>query len=153
MAERETTQEFGDKLAAIKTKTALQESQHKKMAGENEDLIGRVATAEAFIEEKDEEIGVLTKKKMEYRMMIEKLKNKTQDLEGMLDKSESNKQDEVKQMEARVDSRVAKIILQKEQMMKQEKAMILEKYKQFEKKILDQRKQLKEAHQLIQKLQ
>lgn len=37
--------------------------------------------------------------------------------------------------------------------MKQEKAMILEKYQQYNKKIHDQRKQLKEASDLISKLQ
>jgi hypothetical protein len=37
--------------------------------------------------------------------------------------------------------------------MKQEKALILAKYQQYEKKIKDQRKQLTDAHSLIQKLQ
>jgi len=58
-------------------------------------------------------------------------------MEEVLDKSEQTKQDEVKQMESRIESRVSKIILQKEQMMKQEKSMILEKYKQYDKKIKD----------------
>ena len=37
--------------------------------------------------------------------------------------------------------------------MKQEKAILLEKYNQYQKKISDQRKQLKEAGDLISKLQ
>ena len=35
--------------------------------------------------------------------------------------------------------------------MKQEKKLILQKYSQYEKKIKDQRQQLKEAHDIIQK--
>ena len=35
--------------------------------------------------------------------------------------------------------------------MKQEEKLILQKYSQYEKKIKDQRQQLKEAHDIIQK--
>ena len=69
--------------------------------------------------------------------MIEQLKDKTRSMEEVLEKSEQSKVDEVKQMEQRIELRVAKIIQQKESMMKQEKAMILEKYKQFDRKIKD----------------
>ena len=74
---------------------------------------------------------------MDYKFMIEQLKDKTRSMEEVLEKSEQSKVDEVKQMEQRIELRVAKIIQQKESMMKQEKAMILEKYKQFDRKIKD----------------
>ena len=86
---------------------------------------------------------------MEYRLRIETLQDKNNSLEEILQKSEQTKIDEVKQMEARIESRVAKIILQKQEILKQEKKMILEKYKQYERKIKEQRAQLKEAHSLI----
>jgi hypothetical protein len=38
-------------------------------------------------------------------------------------------------MEQRIETRVSKIVLQKEAMMKQEKALILGKYDRYEKKI------------------
>lgn len=56
-------------------------------------------------------------------------------------------------MEQRIETRVSKIVLQKEAMMKQEKALILGKYDRYEKKIKEQRKQLGEAFQLIKKYQ
>ena len=43
--------------------------------------------------------------------MIEQLKDKIISMQEVLERSEQNKQDEVKQMEARIESRVAKIIL------------------------------------------
>jgi len=54
-------------------------------------------------------------------------------------------------MEARIETRVSKIIHQKQEILKQEKKMILEKYRQYQKKITEQRAQLKDAHNLIQK--
>ena len=52
-------------------------------------------------------------------------------------------------MEQRIELRVSKIILEKDAQMKQEKAILLEKYNQYHKKISDQRKQLTEAGDLI----
>lgn len=69
----------------------------------------------------------------------------------MLQKSEANKVDEVTAMENRIETRVQKIIQQKQEIMKAEKKLILQKYSQYEKKIKDQRQQLKEAHDIIQK--
>jgi hypothetical protein len=43
--------------------------------------------------------------------LIEQLKDKIISMQEVLERSEQNKQDEVKQMEARIESRVAKIIL------------------------------------------
>lgn len=40
-------------------------------------------------------------------------------------------------METRIENRVQKIIAQKQEIMKQEKKLILEKYRQYEKKIKD----------------
>lgn len=54
-------------------------------------------------------------------------------------------------METRIENRVQKIIAQKQEIMKQEKKLILEKYRQYEKKIKDQRQQLRDAHGIIQK--
>ena len=51
----------------------------------------------------------------------------------------------------RIENRVQKIIAQKQEIMKQEKILILEKYRQYEKKIKDQRQQLLDAHGIIQK--
>ena len=78
---------------------------------DNEELIDRVAQSEQTLEQKEQELNVMTKKKMDYKFVVESLKDKNKSMEEVLDKSEQNKQDEVKQMEARIESRVAKIIL------------------------------------------
>lgn len=100
----------------------------EKMQKENEDLIDRVATAETNIDQKDEQIEVLTKKKNDYKIMVEQLKDKNKSIEEVLNQTEQSKVTEVKQMEQRIEARVAKIVLQKDSQMKQEKTMIMEKY-------------------------
>lgn len=52
-------------------------------------------------------------------------------------------------MEQRIEQRVAKIIQLKETMMKEEKQIILAKFKSYENKVKLQRKQLGEAHNMI----
>lgn len=153
MIEKEQNTENGIKLASLAMDLNLTFTKYNRTNVENEELIERVAKAESNLEEKSEEIQKVNKKKNDYKMYVEQLADKNKALEEVLNKSEDSKHTEVKQMEQRIESRVAKIIIQKENMMKQEKALILEKYKQYEKKIRDQRMQLKEAHSLIQKLQ
>lgn len=60
------------------------------------------------------EIKALNNKKAEYRSKISLLNDEKKSLTGVLANSEQNKQDEVKIMEQRIESRVAKIIIQKE---------------------------------------
>jgi hypothetical protein len=88
---------------------------------------------------------------MEDKFRIDQLYEKNKSLEEILQKSEANKVDDVTAMETRIETRVQKIIQQKQDIMKQEKKLILQKYSQYEKKIKDQRQQLKEAHDIIQK--
>ena len=78
---------------------------------------------------------------------------KSKEMEKVLKGQNEAKKDEVYEMEKRIEHRVSKIVLQKDAQMKQEKTILLEKYNQYQKKISDQRKQLKEAGDLINKLQ
>jgi hypothetical protein len=104
---------------------------------ENEQLIEKVAVGEINIEQSQDEVSVLKKKAMEDKFRIEQLYDKNKSLEEILQKSEASMGDEVKQMEARIEARVSKIILQKQEIMKEEKKLILKKYSQYEKKIKD----------------
>jgi len=140
MIEKEQNKETDSRLTQLKKELKARDAALNSIRAENDELIGRVAQSESAFEQKDEHIQLLTKKKLDYKFMIEQLKDKTRSMEEILEKSEQNKIDEVKQMEQRIELRVAKIIQQKESMMKQEKAMILEKYKQYDRKIKDQRK-------------
>jgi Mg2+ and Co2+ transporter CorA len=48
---------------------------------------------------------------MDYKLMIEQLKDKNKHIEDVLSNAEQSKLMEVKQMEQRIESRVAKIVL------------------------------------------
>ena len=93
----------------------------------------------------------LRSKLIEYKHKIEDLSDRNKNIEDMLKTTEESKHDQVKQMERRIDERVTKLIAQKHEEMKNEKAQILEKYKLYEKKIQMQKQQLKEAQQIIHK--
>lgn len=149
MIEKEMNTHQAVALDKLKQEVELRKVTNDKMNTDNEELIDRVAQAEMKIEQKDEEIQLLNKKKLDYKLMIEQLKDKNKHIEEVLSNAEQSKVMEVKQMEQRIESRVAKIVLQKEQQMKQEKQLILGKYQQYEKKIKDQRQQLADAHSLI----
>lgn len=47
---------------------------------------------------------------MDYKFMIEQLKDKNKSFEDVLERTEQTKADEVKQMEQRIELRVSKII-------------------------------------------
>lgn len=81
------------------------------------------------MDHKENEVNVLKKKHIEDKFRIEQMFDKNKSLEDVLGRAEETKQDEVKQMERRIEERVNKIIHQKQEIMKQEKKMILEKYR------------------------
>jgi len=81
---------------------------------ENEELIDKIAYREQTIDKKDDELRVLTRKKNDYKLISEQLKDKVKSMDEILEKSEQSKTIEVKQMEERIEARVSKIILQKE---------------------------------------
>ena len=54
---------------------------------------------------------MLAKKKMDYKMIIEQLKDKNSSLEEVLENTAKSQVIEVKEMEKRVETRVEKIVL------------------------------------------
>lgn len=111
MVERDQNKDTGKRLEKLKKDLMVKEQMSQRYQQENEELIERVAKAESTIEQREEEVQVLQKKKMDQKFLIEQLKDKIISMQEVLERSELTKQDEVKQMEARIESRVAKIIL------------------------------------------
>jgi len=78
---------------------------------------------------------------MDHKLIQDQLLDKNKSLEELLSKSELSQVIEVKEMEKQMELRVAKIIQQKEMNMKQEKQMIMEKFKLKDEMINDLKKQ------------
>lgn len=151
MIERNKNSESGIKNQVMKREYITKVKKIVELQAENEELIEKVAQGEIQVELKQDEVSALKKKHVEDKFRIEQMYDKNKSLEEVLNRTEETKQDEVKQMETRIENRVQKIIAQKQEIMKQEKKLILEKYRQYEKKIKDQRQQLRDAHGIIQK--
>ena len=125
MIERNKNSELGIKNQIMKREYVTKVKCIAAIQDENEQLIEKVAQGEIVTEQREDEINILKKKHMEDKFRIEQLYDKNKSLEDILQKSEISKGDEVKQMETRIETRVQKIIQQKQEIMKQEKKLIL----------------------------
>lgn len=114
MSEKEHNDVHKQQITFMVTESETKKMIVEKIIKENETLIERVAQAESNIDNNREEIAILTKKKNDYKMMVEQLKDKNKSIEEVLTHSEESKVTEVKEMEKRIESRVAKIIQQKD---------------------------------------